>query len=39
VPNGVKPGQGVTTGSNPAARKQAYAELVEFLRQRIGGEH
>ncbi|MGH7766574.1 MAG: dienelactone hydrolase family protein [Candidatus Binatia bacterium] len=36
VPNGVNPGQGVTTGSNPAARKQAYAAMVEFLRQRIG---
>jgi dienelactone hydrolase len=36
VPNGVNPGQGVTTGSNPAARKQAYAEMFEFLRQRIG---
>jgi len=36
VPNGVHPGQGVTTGSNPAARKQAYAEMLEFLRQRIG---
>jgi dienelactone hydrolase len=36
VPNGVNPGEGVTTGSNPAARKQAYAEMVEFLRQRVG---
>jgi dienelactone hydrolase len=36
VPNGVNPGQGVTTGSNPVARKQAYAETVEFLRQRVG---
>ncbi|OGQ81361.1 MAG: hypothetical protein A3F90_03600 [Deltaproteobacteria bacterium RIFCSPLOWO2_12_FULL_60_19] len=36
VPNGVHPGQGVTTGSNPAARKLAYAEMLEFLRQRIG---
>lgn len=36
VPNGVHPGQGVTTGSNPAARKQAYAEMLEFLRQGMG---
>jgi dienelactone hydrolase len=36
VPNGVRPGQGVTVGSNPAARKQAYAEILEFLRQRVG---
>jgi dienelactone hydrolase len=35
VPNGVHPGQGVTTGSNPAARKQAYAEMLEFLRRRV----
>lgn len=35
VPNGVNPGQGVTTGGNPAARKEAYAEMVEFLRQRV----
>ena len=35
VPNGVRPGQGVTTGSNPAARKLAYAEMLEFLRQRM----
>jgi len=36
VPNGVNPGQGVTTGGNPTARKEAYAEMVEFLRQRMG---
>lgn len=36
VPNGVHPGQGVTTGSNPAVRKQAYAEMLEFLRRRMG---
>lgn len=36
VPNGVHPGQGVTTGSNLAARKQAYAEMLEFLRQKVG---
>lgn len=36
VPNGIHPGQGVTTGSNPASRKQAYAEMLEFLRRRMG---
>jgi len=36
VPNGVRPGEGVTVGSNPAARKMAYAEMLEFLRQRVG---
>ena len=36
VPNGVRPGEGVTVGSNPAARKLAYAEMLEFLRQRVG---
>ena len=39
VPNGVHPGQGVTTGSNPAARKQAYAEMLEFLRQRLARQN
>jgi dienelactone hydrolase len=38
VPNGVRPGQGVTTGTNPAARKQAYAEMLEFLRRRMGDQ-
>jgi dienelactone hydrolase len=37
VPNGVNPGKGVTVGSNSVAREKAYAEMVEFLRQRIGG--
>jgi len=36
VPNGINPGQGVTTGGNPAARKQAYAEMFKFLRRRVG---
>src|SRR5258706_6581314 len=36
VPNGVNPGKGVTVGSNPAARRQAYAEMVEFLKLRMG---
>jgi dienelactone hydrolase len=31
VPNGVRPGQGVLTGSNPAAREAAYAEMLRFL--------
>lgn len=35
VPNGVNPGQGVTVGANPAARAQAYREVIEFLRQRF----
>jgi dienelactone hydrolase len=35
VPNGVNPGQGVTTGDNPAARKEAYEEMFKFLRQRV----
>jgi dienelactone hydrolase len=36
VPNGVNPGKGVTVGSNSVAREKAYAEVVEFLRGRIG---
>ena len=36
VPNGVNPGKGVTVGSNSVTRKQAYAEMVEFLKLRIG---
>ena len=37
VPNGVNPGKGVTVGSNSVAREKAYAEVLEFLKQRIGG--
>jgi dienelactone hydrolase len=36
VPNGVNPGRGVTVGSNSVAREKAYAEVVEFLRERLG---
>ena len=36
VPNGVNPGKGVTVGSNPAARRDAYARLKQFLSERIG---
>jgi dienelactone hydrolase len=36
VPNGVNPGKGVTVGSNPAARSDAYARLKQFLNERIG---
>ena len=32
VPNGVKPGQGVHAGANPAAREQAYTRLREVLK-------
>jgi dienelactone hydrolase len=36
VPNGVNPGKGVTVGSNPAARSDAYGKLKQFLSERIG---
>ena len=32
VPNGVNPGKGVHAGPNPAAREQAYARLLEVLK-------
>lgn len=35
VPNGVRPGEGVTVGSNPAARTQAYAEMFEFIEREL----
>jgi dienelactone hydrolase len=35
VPNGVNPGRGVTTASNPAARTDAYARLKIFLRKHL----
>ena len=35
VPNGVHPGQGVTTGSNPEARELAYKEMLQFLQQQL----
>ena len=36
VPNGVKPGAGVTVAPNPAARDDAYAKLRTFLRAELG---
>jgi dienelactone hydrolase len=36
VPNGVKPGAGVTVAPNPAARADAYAKLRPFLRAELG---
>lgn len=35
VPNGVHPGAGVTTGSNPVARAAAYKEMLEFLEREL----
>ncbi len=35
VPNGVNPGRGVTTASNPAARADAYSKLKIFLRKHL----
>lgn len=35
VPNGVNPGKGVTTASNPAARADAYSKLKIFLRKHL----
>jgi dienelactone hydrolase len=35
VPNGVRPGAGVTVGSNPAARKAAYEAMLEFLEREL----
>ncbi|MES2039418.1 MAG: dienelactone hydrolase family protein [Pseudomonadota bacterium] len=35
VPNGVHPGQGVTTGSNPAAKELAYKEMLLFFKQHL----
>lgn len=35
VPNGVHPGQGVTTGSNPAAKELAYKDMLLFLQQQL----
>jgi dienelactone hydrolase len=36
VPNGVNPGKGVHAGPNPAARVQAYARLLEVLKNAFG---
>jgi dienelactone hydrolase len=35
VPNGVKPGQGVTVGANAAAREASRGELLAFLRSEL----
>jgi len=35
VPSGTKRGEGVTVGSNPQARKDAYAAMFEFLEREL----
>jgi dienelactone hydrolase len=35
VPNGVNPGQGVTTGGNPQARAAAYQTLITYLTKNL----
>ena len=35
VPNGATPGEGVTIGSNPAARELAYQRVTQFLAQHL----
>jgi len=35
VPNGVRPGQGVTVGANPAAREASRRALIDFLREQL----
>ena len=35
VPNGVRPGQGVHVGPNPAARAAATSSVRAFLRERL----
>ena len=35
IPNGVHPGAGVTTGSNPEAKEMAYKEMLEFLERHL----
>lgn len=35
VPNGVRPGQGVTVGSNPKAREEAYSAMFDFLEREL----
>jgi dienelactone hydrolase len=35
VPNGVRPGQGVTVGGQPEARQASRQALLEFLRKRL----
>ncbi|MCH8618939.1 dienelactone hydrolase family protein [Undibacterium sp. TS12] len=36
VPNGVHPGSGVTTGSNPEAKEIAYREMLDFFAHHLG---
>lgn len=35
IPNGVRPGQGVTVGSNPKAREEAYSAMFDFLEREL----
>ncbi|WP_334187263.1 dienelactone hydrolase family protein [Noviherbaspirillum sp.] len=35
VPNGIRPGEGVTVGSNPAARADTYWEVLAFLKKKL----
>ena len=35
IPNGMRPGEGVTVGSNPAARRAAYDAMFEFLEKEL----
>ena len=37
VPNGVRPGQGVTVGGDAAARAASRREMLEFLRRQLNG--
>ena len=37
VPNGVRPGQGVTVGGDAAAREASRRDLLEFLRRQLNG--
>lgn len=36
VPNGIKPGQGVTVGGDAAAREASQREMLDFLRSHLG---
>ena len=35
IPNGIHPGEGVTTGSNPVAKEAAYKEMLEFFEHQL----
>ena len=37
VPNGMRPGQGVTVGGDGAAREASQREMLEFLRRQLNG--